>query len=624
MKIQINFPASLNEQGALFTIDKPTENGWLTIEFLQQAQDSDYVLFPGCAYYGNRFHSLKKQYPPMYTPAEASADMPITITDVPRLAPDGSGSIQVTTGDVSVPCVGVFSKENKKGTLLFTVQEIQGENLGLSYEKGKITISYPSNREKIYRWPFMTEERDTGRSFSLDEELLIPYKLLEFDCKDIPEFYRIFFQHRKEMGLEDTRPERLPAKEQATIQVDKFNELNWRIPAEFYGTLTRLEDGPAWQPGWIGGGMSSYALLRLGGALEQKRALKTLEHLFRTQTPSGFFVESTDEAGKAGHSFHPAYAENWHLLRKSGDVLYFLFKHFQEFEKRQLPIPEEFVRGTKALADAFVTLWNRYGQFGQFVDLSTGDLVAGGSTSCAVVPAGLALASLYFEQEEYLEVAKKAATQYYFRDLQNGYTTGGPGEILQCPDSESAFALLESLVVLYEITQEPQWLHWAQDTAHVCSSWVMSYNYNFPKESEFGRLSMKTVGTVFANAQNKHSAPGICTFSGDSLYKLFQWTGQHSYLELLKDIAGSIGQYMSTEKRPIYSWDVPKDATLLADDTATAPREKLPQGFICERVNTSDWEGKDCIGGVFKGSCWSEVANLLTLAEVAPLLWEEK
>ena len=49
-------------------------------------------------------------------------------------------------------------------------------------------------------------------------------------------------------------------------------------------------------------------------------------------------------------------------------------------------------------------------------------------------------------------------------------------------------------------------------------------------------------------------------------------------------------------------------------------KHRMPQGFINERVNMSDWEGNEHIGGVFHGSCWSETSNLLTLAEVIPLL----
>ncbi|HJC75306.1 MAG TPA: hypothetical protein H9697_10255 [Candidatus Mediterraneibacter faecavium] len=93
-----------------------------------------------------------------------------------------------------------------------------------------------------------------------------------------------------------------------------------------------------------------------------------------------------------------------------------------------------------------------------------------------------------------------------------------------------------------------------------------------------------------------------------------------TYLELAKDVTLTVSQYMSTENRPIYSWDVPKDASLLNDDSLRAEPEKLPQGFICERVNISDWESERCIGGVFNGSCWAETSNLLVLAEVVPAM----
>ena len=182
-----------------------------------------------------------------------------------------------------------------------------------------------------------------------------------------------------------------------------------------------------------------------------------------------------------------------------------------------------------------------------------------------------------------------------------GYTTGGPEEILQCPDSESAFGLLESLVQLYRVTGDTLWLSRAKTAADYCSSWVTAYNFEFPANSEFGRLGMKTIGSVFANVQNKHAAPGICTLSGESLYHLYRWTGLERCRTLFLDIVTGISQYMSTEERPIHDW--------------SSARRKLPPGFINERVNLSDWEGEACVGGVFYGSCWCETTNLLVLAD---------
>lgn len=107
-----------------------------------------YVFIPACCYVGNQFEVLPYEYPPMFTLEDAKVDMPVTITDVPRLAPDGSGKIEVTAGDAATPCVGVFSPAQKRGVLVFTVQQIDGKNIGLGYEPGKIVLTWPGQAGK--------------------------------------------------------------------------------------------------------------------------------------------------------------------------------------------------------------------------------------------------------------------------------------------------------------------------------------------------------------------------------------------------------------------------------------------------------------------------------------------
>lgn len=575
-----------------------------------------YVLFPACCYKGNQFRVLKQDYPPLFSPEEAAVDMPVTITDVPRLAPDGSGAIDITTGDVSVPCMGLFSQKEKKAWMFFTVQQISGNNLGMRYEKGQLQITYPHMRKRAYRWPHMTDAKDVSLDFQAGDQITLPYHIVTCDCDSMDAFYRIFFENRKCMGLECTRYRPIPFDQQAKIQIEKYNAMNW-MPGGFYSVWTSDAGMPhAWQPGWMGGGMSSYALMKLGGKQEEERALQTLDFLASTQSPSGFFWDAADQYGNKSLVMpEKTYSADWHLIRKSADALYFMFKHFHLMEERGIPVGKHLVQAAKKCADAFVAMWERYGQFGQFVHLETGEIIVGGSTAGAMVGAALCSAAEYFADERYLEVAEACTKMYYDRDAQQGYTTGGPGEILQCPDSESAFALLESAAVLYEKTKKQEWLDRAVYLVHFCSSWVVAYNYQFIPGSEFFEKNMKTTGAVWANAQNKHAAPGPCTVSGDALYKVYSWTKDPLILELFLDVTMTVSQYMSTEERPIWSWDVPKDASLLNDDSIRAPREKLPAGFICERVNMSDWESKRCIGGVFNGSCWCEVTNLLILAE---------
>ena len=80
--------------------------------------------------------------------------------------------------------------------------------------------------------------------------------------------------------------------------------------------------------------------------------------------------------------------------------------------------------------------------------------------SCAGASAigGLVRTYEYFQDEKYLDIAKKACEYYYQNFVAQGVTSGGPGEILTAPDSKSAYAMVESCVILYEATKEKKWL----------------------------------------------------------------------------------------------------------------------------------------------------------------------
>lgn len=71
---------------------------------------NDYVFFPAAVYGGNKGSVRYVAYPPAFDPKTEHFGrvMPPAVTDVPRLENDGSGAVELTSGDVSVPCVGVF------------------------------------------------------------------------------------------------------------------------------------------------------------------------------------------------------------------------------------------------------------------------------------------------------------------------------------------------------------------------------------------------------------------------------------------------------------------------------------------------------------------------------------
>lgn len=576
-----------------------------SVEFDISYYSDDYILMPACAYNGNRFPSVKTGYPPMFS--KETAKIENLITDVPRLNEDGSGKIEVTSADMSVPCVAVLDKQKKKAVLLFFEQELYDSDLGVTYSKGKITLSYPKYRKKAYGMCYIGKSRDKKVVFKSEQRFDFSYKLIETDCESISELLRIFFENRKILGLDCSSPLRLSPEYMFKLQEEKLNRENYNEKLKIYRNGVDKNRFCCWQPGWTGNLMSSYPLMKLGSPETYERAKNCVEFLFKTQYEKGLFESIVDDDNKGyGDGFENEGTRYWHLLRKSADCLYFLYDIFKVMEEKGDTVPFHFIDGYRKCADAFYEIFTENKQLGQFVDVRTNEIIVGGSASAGIAVGGLARASVYLKDSKYLKAASNCADYLYDTFISKGFSNGGPGEMLQCCDSESAFGTLEGLVTLCETTKDKKHLKYAEDAASLASTWVMAYNYHYKNNCSFKRANIKTVGTVFANLQNKHSAPGICTLSGIGLKKLYDITKDELYLDLITDITRAIGQCMSTKDHPIYCMDTHKNA---------------PVGYICERVNTSDWEGEKRVGEIFaEGSNWCEISNLLTIAELSDLL----
>lgn len=584
----------------------------LSLEF-QMWSKLNYVLMPGAAYNGNRFESRKLSYPPfLIDEKDIGIDIPNFITDVPRLnIREGRSKIQQMSGDMTTPAIGFHDPAAGNGFWLLTEQATNlGDSL-ISIEestdrsKAVITVSAPGVRD-IYKYTLCDTEytsEDKAADFKTGDSIELHIRLYFFNCPDIQGLFNYFVEIRKDLSGEVKFYSQIPFSSAWKIQEEKFNRENWESELGYYSVGMRENIHQDWQVGWVGGMMVTYPLLFESSKLSTERVLRNFHFLFNGgQSKSGFFYGCGHKGEWYGDCFYNM-DKNCHLLRKSGDALYYILKQFMllKLKDNTFKIPEKWLEGTKKCADAFMNLWNRYGQLGQFVDTQSGELLIGGSCSAAIVPAGLALAYQFYGELEYLEKAGQIASYFYKNFVRKGYTTGGPGEICQCPDAESAFGLLESFIVLYEATEDKSWLGKAVDIANICMTWCVSYDFKFPMEATFGKMDMHTAGTVYANVQNKHSAPGICTHSGSSIFKLYRYTGNSKYLELIKEIAHAIPQYLSREDRPI----------------KTSDGRNLPVGWMNERVEMSDW--LEPLGEIFYGSCWCEVSNMLTYVEVPGL-----
>ena len=587
-----------------------------------------YLMLPAAAYSGNRFRALEIPSTPMVQPEQGAApDMELTMTDVPRLE-HGSGwsAIELKCADLATPLIGWQEKPRAKsivmpmsasasGRSVFLISKENNQlgSLGLTVTESAdrsqacFSIRAPAKREH-YRYKMASTRQpsdDRAADIPLNQKITIDFQFFVFASADIPAFFRQFSLIRKQMPAQRSWPDRLPFSQALDLIISQHNRENWREREGYY----RLSPGESpfsyWQAGWCGGGMNSYPMLFSPAQINRERSIRNMQYIFdQMQLASGYFISIAMPNRLFGDDFqHP---ENTRivLLRKMTDLVYFLLKHliWLRDEDEQDSLTQRYSEHIHRSCQALVDLWRKEGQWGQFIDNQDNRVLLGGTAGPASGLAALALASSYFNEAVFLDTACEIGLDYYQRFTRQGLTNGGPGEIAQCPDSESAFALLEGYVLLAETTGDPAWSKRALEAAHQCASWCVSYDFQFPESSEFGRLDMRTTGSVYANVQNKHSAPGICTFSGDALLKLYRLTDDLFCLDLLRDIAHNLMQYLSRDDRPVLSWD--------------QPPIRLSSGTMSERVNMSDWEGDDKVGGVFNGQCWCSVSAMLTAIEV--------
>lgn len=546
-------------------------------------EDDAWVFLPACAYNGNRdaIRREQKGYPPRPEEDGFGLEPVRTASMVPALEPDGSGAIEVTSGDLTVPCAGVWFPKAKRGFLVFTEQRSGKENVGFTVRKGEIRVDCPARRSAAYRLcqPWQPKPDDPVPTGCAKPK----YREFDFAAADVSAFIERFFRERNCL-LDAPRPvtDRAKAVERALAF--------WNSDECWSGGFYGPERPGRWTPGWVGGISTAYALAKIGDELTRRRAVETIDYAVARQTKTGLFH------GKLNDSLMPAAVKRQsELVRISADALFFLLKAGEV-----LPEKPEWTAAARRTADAFVRLWERYGQFGQWIDAETGEILVGRSDCGALIPAALARAYAKFGTKRYLEVAEKSLEDYCRRDLDRGVVYGGPSDIIMSCDSESCAMLLESCVTLAEVTGGTRWIAEARKAAALLSTWTVAYAYHFPKGSLFDEIGLNARGSVFASVQNKHSAPGLCTLSPDSLVRLSKLTGDAAYRELGYDIAAFIPQTESTKERPLRDWQ----------------GKPIPPGWINERVNMSDWEGKNRVGEIFSGRCWCNTALLLALADV--------
>ena len=572
---------------------------------------NNYILVPAVLYGGNRFHILPIGYPPyIHDENERPLNMPVTVTNIPHLNPDGSHAmVEMNTGNVSTPMLSFFNPKEKRGFILLAEQGTRFGNNGLFVEEDAgpnsdnkrmtLVVSAPGVRAQRYVMCGRQASGDHSAEWTAGDNVTLRFKIYNFQAADMTAFYEKVFDVRKALTGENTYECITPYNVAANLILDHHNAHKWfeNGKTAYYSNRPGGTNPYSFQIGW--GGVPVYALPNIIAETPERlrRTLLTLDNMvFKAQGKTGLFYAIyrdgqilSDEHGQMEK--RPAIS----MTRRSIDLLYNTLQMFDLMKQRGHAdmIKPEWEKSLRGCADGLVKVWKEYGQFGQFINVDNGKMDINGSTAGCAAGSSLALASQYFNEPGYLDVAEAATKMYYERDFLKGYAGGGAAEILQSPDSEAPWDMVESCMTLYDVTGKPEWLDRAKFAANMLSTWMVSYDYHFPKGSAMERAGTHAAGSIFASSQNNHSAPGYYILSGDCLLKLFRATGDRRYAEMYKDQSHNVVQYVGAPHNPL----------------------RQESGYVTERVQLSDWEGGD-IGSVNYGDsnmAWEVMAALTCL-----------
>ncbi len=521
----------------------------VAFDFANWSTDN-YVMIPASVYNGNRNQIENRSYASGLNREDLyKKDLQLTTTELPQLSPEleRPSRIEVSACNATTPAMCFYNKKAKRGFIVLTEQGVRvGETVldnGLIIEESPdrssatFVISAPGVRERKLEFVGFSKSPDRGIRWTAGNKLALHFRIYSFATPDIPGFLEKFMSVRKTVTGKNHPRNLIPFSEITKVMSDNIDSRFYN-GKEFKFYCPENADWISF--GWVGGLMNTFPMLVLGDSLHLARVANTFDFAIpRAQGKSGYFYGALNYDGKCfGREGYDEYPEIC-LTRKNGDVLFWMIKQFEilKAQGKSRFIKSDWEMNIKRLAQAFVNTWKINGQWGNFVNNQTGEVAVYNTSGGVSAIGGLALAARYYKNPEFLKIAKEAAEFYYNRDFVNlGMTTGACADILQNADSETAAGFMTSLMALYELTGETKWLEKSRNLANLCATWTVSYDYEFPSSTELGQLDAKLTGAVWASTQNKHGAPGICTSSGDPLFKIYRATGDLRYADLMRDI----------------------------------------------------------------------------------------
>lgn len=533
-----------------FTAKRDMEEAGVAVAFDFYNWTSDnYVMIPSSVYNGNRQRIVNREYATGLDKTDYNRqDLALTSNPIPQLSPEfGAVSrLEVNISNTATPAISILERAGQKGTILLTDQGIVWNNQVMDHaliaeespdrSVASFVVSAPGVREKKPEFIGFSKSPDRGIQVRKGDQIIIRVTALTFPCQDVAALLARFMKDRK-LHTRGEVPRNLMSMSEVLSRMVRNIDERYYVGEQWEYYCPENADWMSY--GWIGGLMNTYPMLALGDAVHLRKVKNTFDFaLPRAKGKSGFYYDVLGADGKVLNRDAAIRNPGVGLTRKNGDILYWMVKQFMLLKEqgKANAIDSEWETNVRLLADAFVRTWKKHGTWGNYIYVESGDIAVYNTTSGAMAVGGLVLASDYFDNPTYLEVACEAASVYYNNFVLLGFTSGGCGDILQNADSETAIALMTSLMILFEVTGNEEYLKQSSDLANLCATWTVSFPYRLPENTPLAKLGANLTGAVWASTQNKHGAPGFCTQSGDALFKLYRATGEVQYADLLRDV----------------------------------------------------------------------------------------
>src|SRR5207302_2654627 len=175
---------------------------------------------------------------------------------------DGSPArIEMNTGNLATPMLSFFNPKARRGFILLTEQRTRFGNNGLVIQedagpsavmkRAALVVSAPGVRQQRYKMTGRAGTGDRGADWNTGDELMLKFKVYNFECPDIVCFFAKVFDTRKALSGKNSYANITPYSAAAEFILEHHNANKW-FENNQVGYYSYLPGSPAGSQSQVG------------------------------------------------------------------------------------------------------------------------------------------------------------------------------------------------------------------------------------------------------------------------------------------------------------------------------------------------------------------------------------